>query len=1445
MAGAHVEFTGDASGAAAASAAAQAAIDAVHGKTETVTINVKVNQTGDMGAASRAADGHAQSADRAAAASRNHARESDSAASSVRNHARAADQAAGASDRAAAADRGWAAASEQAAGAARNHAAATDRASSAARNHAASSRDASSAVRDLGADVESARRQVDALGQRMSRGLSIGPTGMGGLHRELTAANQAMRELESGSTATMRAIESSAARAAVAVRAAQSSGGSGGGRRAIESGIIDLQQRSDGSWGDSSSPHTWAMSPPRAIGSGRSSGGGSTGSPGAFSWAGADPGDISYTGPQPRAARAQRTGAARIMADRGIGGIGSGETSNPLGGGYNGVGAARILADHNSVKDSASDTAKSVGDVGRTLSSIGGSAGSAGTSVGMTAGKFNSLAGMAANAVGPVSTFGMAATYAAAGSGLLTAGVGALGAVGVGALGGVGVAAGVAGGAMANFAVGAHQDSAKFGKTFESLGKQAHLGAQMISEPMAGAVASLGRSMVTADGQLTPLGMNIANSLQEGFGNAAGTITGSSEAIAAAGMLGASGFARLTGEAAPGVAAFLGELPSLTAGAVSGMSQITSEFGQSAGAIEGATPAINRMVGSLGGLGAQLVRTGAGSIVPFSENVGSMANGLSNMTSDLGPAIKPSMQAVTDVVNAASGGIGSLAPDIAAFAGTVSANAPQLESILGSAGRGMLSFGSAAVEGLGMAAPQISGMADSIQRNQGGLANLTGGLVGGAADVIGLGADLFGGLGNEMAGADGSVMGYGQRAGTASGNWMQNAIGSTNEGLNRAGISMGMKDIRHGGQGKGLFGESASNAPPASTPSSVGPATSAATGLPGPAPPAPGSPGQAMAARLAAPPVSTAGGDGAALIAGLTANPMAPMVSAAQSSLATLPTATNTAMAGARSEVAGANLGGAVQPQMQAMSGAISGANLAGPAGGQMSSVQRTVENAAPANAAAGNKSGGAIGTGMAAGTQSSMTIVDTLVINRMTQVHENANAALETRSPSKKFEKTGQSTGDGMLLGVNKSFKSPLAATTSLMDEMSAETERRRNDTVLTSKGGGVMRTPQAAQAAVQQGPRGALRGAEKQRAFQDASLSNSDAPRMVFDKQVMSWQAPEGVDISKMGRDELNKTIKSPLDARQQKAMESVQARIDGPVNDNYRMYYERTQQNIMRNRPGAFAVAEAKDEHEKQQKDQAAKLKPAGGYNPFANVADDAKKLGETVGGSGGAGSSGLNKNKIAMIRQASGLGKDVVGGYSKGINDNANAAVIPIGNLAKRQQKRYTDDWGISSPSTVAAGHSGNIVDGYAGGLAGNASTATDAMGNVSAAMQGVASDSGLKIGYSWGRNVVTGADAVFKKADFQGVGTPSLDNKQVEAALGSARLLGPVTGSASVYKTPAVDSGSMVGAIAQAVASAVAAQPIQVGVSLDGNPFYQMIVEAQNRLIEMWTEHAAA
>ena len=868
------------------------------------------------------------------------------------------------------------------------------------------------------------------------------------------------------------------------------------------------------------------------------------------------------------------------------------------------------------------------------------------------------LGGAVATAVG----------VAAVGAGLFTTAVGGLGAVGVASLGAVGAAAGLAGAGMVAFTLDAQKDSEKFGAKLEHLGQQAHLAAQTISDPMAESIVGLGAALVSTDSKLTPAGRSIQNSLKDGFATAAGVIDESSGSIVESGVRGAAGFAKLTSEAAPGVKAFLSQLPDLTSGAVAGLSQVTSEFGAQAGAIERATPSINRMVASFGGLGAELVRVGGANLAPFATDVASMTDGVTGMIQGLAPAIRPSMGAVTSVVNAVTGALGS--PEVASatkrFADTITENAPAIQDVVKGVTTGAVGASTVTVPAIthgarALVAPRTSPVGQGGEVPVGNLRPDPKGYEGQSFPE-----KLWHGLTDILSGTP-VELGQSPLAGT------QPSIGAGGGAPGGHAGPLSKKIPESMRQGLGL--PATPTGPGFSEPVGSSAELRSLTGAPGPVAPAAGSPAASMEARLgAAPGMPSSAGPGQ-VFGGLFTG----AAQSAQQGAQAIPQAMQSAMQQSQQAVANTNLGGAVQPQMQRMT--------------------QSVQSAAPAAATAGASVGAAVGEGIAQGTTTSITVIDKVIVKHVQHIEHQYMKELDAQSPSKRFRPVGATIPMGMAGGVEDEASAPLAATSTLLDGMQ--------------------------------------------------SRANAAKP--------------------------VNKN--APV-ARQDEVL---------PVGKS------RT------------ALLHAQQEQDRRRASSA----------------------------------------RRAQEREQIAAGQNSGNGFLGGLNSRmgaANRAGAYLADAAHRGYKRQDEQ---SSPSKKWAGFASNSVDGLAGGFATSTSTATGAVTSMAGTMQGVADDASLKMGYRFARNVVTGADTVFKSSDFQAAGAPSLENEQVRTALGSAGKLGPAVG-ASVYKASAVgfDMAGMVAQIGAAVAAAIVSQPVQVGVNLDGTPFYAMVAEAQNRLVERWAEAAA-
>jgi len=237
-----------------------------------------------------------------------------------------------------------------------------------------------------------------------------------------------------------------------------------------------------------------------------------------------------------------------------------------------------------------------------------------------------------------------------------------------------------------------------------------------------------------------------------------------------------------------------------------------------------------------------------------------------------------------------------------------------------------------------------------------------------------------------------------------------------------------------------------------------------------------------------------------------------------------------------------------------------------------------------------------------------------------------------------------------------------------------------------------------------------------------------------------------------------------------------------------------------------------------------------------NPFKGQSGDPKGMTAEMR------SQGLNAVVNPFSQMFHKAGEMSAQGLSAGMTAHVSKVQAAGANLAGAGHGGYKKKDKQSSPSAVWADMAGNSVAGAVGGMnAGGpalAGAAASMAGSMQAAAVGPMSDSSLQLGYTWSRNVITGAQSGLKTANFQG-GTPDVDNEQVRTALAGIGALGGY-GGASVYKTPSRSfSGSdATTAAINALAQAVASQPLAVTVNLDSQFVDQKIVEGGNQIFEV-------
>lgn len=380
-------------------------------------------------------------------------------------------------------------------------------------------------------------------------------------------------------------------------------------------------------------------------------------------------------------------------------------------------------------------------------------------------------------------------------------------------------------------------------------------------------------------------------------------------------------------------------------------------------------PQMAGVAASMKGVGHELATIGAQNIGPVLKDVSALGNQAAAAMKQLEPAIGPATQAVTAVGSAIIGAFGNAGPAVTSFADKVTANAPQIQSFLEGAIKTAAVVGGALVEtGAGMA------------NFDAGVGSPSGKPPGSAVDPSGRHPSFAG-----MAQAG-----------------LMTALGGPLVPL--FGAAGAVKDMITGGEGapggapapatagqKALFGGG-------TTPARSGRGDFSSTGeqgLPRVPPGTTGTGAEALTQQRAAiglPPVgqpmySGVGPRGPGQSVGAMPARIAP--SLGMGSIAPL-NDLNQAM---QSQVAGG--------------GAQTGSAM-------VQHIQKAVQVAAPAASSGGASIGAAMNSGTAQGSQSSQSVIDTVIIKHSKHIIDIASAALGIHSPSEEFDRLGRMTWAG-----------------------------------------------------------------------------------------------------------------------------------------------------------------------------------------------------------------------------------------------------------------------------------------------------------------------------------------------------------------------------------------------------------------------------------------------
>jgi hypothetical protein len=774
-------------------------------------------------------------------------------------------------------------------------------------------------------------------------------------------------------------------------------------------------------------------------------------------------------------------------------------------------------------------------------------------------------------------------------------------------------------------------------------------------------------------------------------------------------------------------------------------------------------PAMAGVSAAAKGMGHELAQIGAANIAPVLGDVAKLGNQATQAMHKLAPSIGPATQGLTALAGAVLGAFGDSGPAVTSFANTVTQNAAGLQALMSSAISTAGAVGSATVGALGGTGQFDSGVGSPSGKppgsaidspGSGGLPSLAGTAqrlamwgMGGPlvpmADALGASGILHAIAPAAFDSPRGSGPGASAKPVTPGGFDPSKPFsgtlpdGNVGSGSGAAPVAKPARGPMGNFDSKGAFGLPTS--PPAGQ-EGASPDASRFAGMTG---------GQVLTSQRAAaglPPVGQPQYSGV--------GPRGP-----GQSVGPMPASTATGLGGGGIAPLD-NMMRAAAPQI-AGGGAATGAAM-------VQHVQKAVSVAAPAAAAGGAAIGGGVSGGIAAGTTSTMTVTDTVMVKHVKHLVEVAAAALGIHSPSKEFDYLGRMTMAGFGQGAQRA---------------SAGTSGAMSDHM-----GGVLSAAQ-----------------NEQRKF-GYDYQDGSAPVVSFNPFRLRLGAPDE-DPAKAEADR-----KASFGTQQQEykpgsegwwaAHDNRAAQLAAARENRQRaaiggMTHDERRDQLLRNRAGNRERALA-NLH------VSGHTKPSGDVNPFAGGSGDpfAPKSSGPSNPLLRAGRDLLNPMMLGrdLGKAWNQAGQNSVAGLTQGMTAHVGKAAAAGATVAGAAQGGHAKKEKSRSPSQVWAEMGGNSVAGLVQGMnAGGpvvAAAGAGMAGVVQAAAIGPMSDAGLMVGYAYSQNLLTGAQTVIKKADYQSLGLPSGIGQAAMAGLAKTGLLSAGSGAQS-YKTPGNTPGFVV------------------------------------------------
>jgi hypothetical protein len=275
-------------------------------------------------------------------------------------------------------------------------------------------------------------------------------------------------------------------------------------------------------------------------------------------------------------------------------------------------------------------------------------------------------------------------------------------------------------------------------------------------------------------------------------------------------------------------------------------------------------------------------------------------------------------------------------------------------------------------------------------------------------------------------------------------------------------------------------------------------------------------------------------------------------------------------------------------------------------------------------------------------------------------------------------------------------------------------------------------------------------------------------------------------------------------------------------------------------------ATNAAQSQSQAQSQNTSTAQSNTTANATNAQSNqaVADSAQSAATSVGGLGQAvdsGTAGIAAATPGIADAGANAGMAAMDGLGSGMAAGAPAAASEASDASTAAGDAAASAADSESPSKVWKQLGGWMTEGMAIGISQNASMATGAASAVVALTSGVAgnyaADAGLKIGFMYGTNIVTGLSTVLEQEALKSAGlAQGVDSPLAKIALGQLGLLGAAGSGASSWDLHnaglvSFDSGTP-------AAKAGGSPTVTINMTVDGQP---MKVMAQDVVWENFEE----